>query len=390
MWEPDGAIAPGEGGYAQRQDRLGLRGDDASITVLQTFARGETAVDPNTALEKAIDDWIGGRSLERVTLMVHGFAFDPSRQIGGASDDPYELVYAVPDANPSAVTHNWRLSWLPIVGETDNQGVDSGRNAAIAFAWVSEGSFSQYANAGWNNPYLYAAFDLAPLAAKALAAVIAALKRRGQKFDILAHSLGTRATSQAIGMLRPNWEKGWLRRAVLVGGAEYCVDANANLLGLDFDVFSLGNTDDSVLTWLAHSFSHPVRQYGSDADRVIGCDGVKRDANWLDIQVNRQDVRQWISARYGATVTGDANPADETYHSNVTMNHWVYYMDPGNRQFIATLLGNGIASLADFTQNGFPAGIDVGFYGNFNPDIPPTPTTMKDRIALWSGGTPNI
>lgn len=389
-WEPDLATAnPGAAAYKSALDALRIRG---MAGALQRFPRPRGFVAPEPALTRALRDWAGGPGGAPVTLMVHGFDFDPRARNAASDpgDDPYRSVFAPPStANPA------RLSWLPIAGVCDDDGAP-GTGAAIAFAWLSKGNLVQWAGAGWNNMYLFPAFDLAPLAAQALAAVIAALQEIGRPFSILAHSLGTRVVSQAIGYLRASarpWTEGGLRRIVLLDGAEYVVDANRTLLGdgLDFDVVNLVNRQDRVLGWLAGAGSHPVRWNGSDASRVIGYAGLRKSARWLDVQFDRSDVQEWIATHLGIHMTGTAPDSDNVFHPLATWNHWIGYMDGvgsadgGNRAVLRWLLG-AHRPLDWFDQSGFPvlAGgrlVDVPYYGRFNPDIPPTPMTVAERQA---------
>lgn len=386
IWQPSVVMAPGDAAFARQIDKLMLR-TDFGDQVVASIPRDGSAPDL-TQLDAALQNWIekGPRKtpLDHALLLVHGYQFDPA----SAQSDPFGIVYGVP-GNPPDPAHGRpdpHMSWLPIVGECDDAGTDSEQNAVIGFGWLSEETrFGDYIKLGWNNPYLYAAFDLAPLAAQALAIVIECLQKREQKFRILAHSLGTRATSQAIGLLRANWTAGWLDRIVLMGGAEYTVDANQNLLGLaGLVTLNVANRNDQVLNHLGYEFSAPVRPVNTPQNRLIGNGGIKPGlSDWLDIQIDRQDAVAWLS-HHGYGVVSEAGPGDSDIHPLAGFNHWVYYMDDGNRPFIRFLLTNPDVSPQWFRDRSFPEGIDSPRYGDFDPTVPPTPTTLDARTALFN------
>jgi len=394
LWEPRfDTLDPGSDQYRQTRDPL-LVGS----TQVQAIPRARAYCPPSPALVEAVRSWVLAQGKRHITVMVHGFDYDPGDK-NSPDSDPFSLIYGVPWRNGL----NPRLTWLPIVSEYDDDGNHLDSGTAIAFAWLSKATIGQFAGAGWNNPYLFSAFDLAPLAAQALAALIAAMMQAGPaSFSILAHSLGTRAVSLAIGYLRagaPSLFPGNLHRLVLLDGAEYIVDANQNLIGgnLGFDVFNIVNTQDRVLTFAAHAGSHPVRQHGSDAGRVIGCEGVMETPDWLDIQVDRSDVRGWFLARQGVEINAIAPDSDAAIHSLASWNHWICYMDGvgaptgGNREMIRQLLDPARTSVSAFRAANFPVlpgghYVDKFYYGRFDPAIPPTPMTLAARVALIYDG----
>ncbi len=385
IWTPSAAIAPGNPGFDETEDLLSVVTAQGPQVVAR-IRRDGSPVDL-TALSQAVGGWIDGgprtAPIDYVSLLVHGFQFDPSA--GSPKDDPFNLVYGIP-GNPASETRpDPRLSWLPIVGEVDEAGTDAGRNAAIAFAWVSQERHSfEFAKVGWNNPYLYAAFDLAPLAARALAFVIQVLQARGQRTRILAHSLGTRATCQAIGALPSGMALDCLERVVLLGGAEYTVDANRNIVSRGLPaVFNVANRRDAVLTYLAHQFSAPVRMVGTNSNRVIGAGGLKPALpGWLDLQLDRPDAVAWLGA-HGFSVRSEALSGDGAIHTAAGLNHWVYYMAEGNRRLVRFLLSDPDASVSWFRQHGFPEGVVSSTYGVFDPTVPETPGSYAERMALY-------
>ena len=59
----------------------------------------------------------------------------------------------------------------------------------------------------------------------------------------------------------------------------------------------------------------------------------------------------------------------------------------GNRALVTALLQDPTKTIAALTQAGFPRGINVGHYGQFDPDIPPTPMTAAGRPGTGGTGT---
>ena len=380
-WIPTAAGAPDSTDFQTAADYL--RSAKNSPDSLQTFpktvpfATGQTAA----ALAGYIDDWVAQKT--RVVVMVHGYDYDPTGNVGSSGDDPFYLVYGIPGAQygDPPVTVDPHNSWLPLVGEIKLDGT-TGDDLAIAFAWVSEDHFAQYADACWSNAYQYAALDQAPLAAKALATVLAYLCSKKVPVDVFAHSLGTRLASQAIGLLEPGKDDAFIRRVILLGGAEYCVDANVNMFGRSFEVFNIASREDKVLTLGAEQMCHPVRANGSDAARVIGREGLIGNYRWLDIQLDRESSVSWLAGKGYRVSAFNENDI----HPGAWLNHWAYYMNDGNRAFLGDLLNKPEMSISWFIQGGFLNGVDVPYYGHFNPQVPPTPRTAEERDALRDSG----
>ena len=163
IYDPVDAGAPSQYGNAIDVFR------DENRNTLQNFPKAQPGYAPaEPALAAAIDTWLAerGNRPDPVVVMVHGYLYDPSKNNGVSPDSPFQLVYGYP--SPTLDAH---LSWLPIVGECDQNGRNRAENA-VAFAYRSEADIGPTSSAGWNNLYQYAVFDLAPLAARALASVL--------------------------------------------------------------------------------------------------------------------------------------------------------------------------------------------------------------------------
>lgn len=165
---------------------------DENRNTLQNFPKAQAGYTPaEPALAAAIDTWLAerGNRPDPVVVMVHGYLYDPSKNNGVSPDSPFQLTYGYPSTTLDA-----HLTWLPIVGECDQNGQNRAENA-VAFAYRSEADIGPTTNAGWNNLYQYAVFDLAPQAARALASVLVYLGSKPITLRVLAHTASARARS---------------------------------------------------------------------------------------------------------------------------------------------------------------------------------------------------
>ncbi len=356
----------------------------ADGTTLQTYPKtqaGFTA--PAAPLAAAIDAWLtkrGPRS-EPVVVMVHGYQFDPSKGIDALPDSPFGTIYGLPPAV------NACLSWLPLVGECDATGGSLAENA-VGFCYKSDSGSGEFTRAGWDNSYQYAVFDQAPLASRALASILAQLGTRAITLRVLAHSLGTRTFSQAIGLLRGQWPAN-LDRAVLLDGAEFSVDAAANFAGCSFDVINIANRTDQVLLAGGQKACHPMRQNNSLPARNIGFDGLGTIDRWLDLQLDNPALVTWFAENHAPTDTSykvDAH-ALETSHPFAQFDHWCCYTNEGNRSLVRDLLFSDAMTVGQMKARGVPAGVASVGYGQFDSVKPPaTPGSLAERRRALSSG----
>ena len=358
-----------------------LAADSFGGVALQTLQRGEAAVQPvSVALAARLDAWLGQRSKTApVTIVAHGFLYDPKPSAAGdGTDDPFNVIYAIPGEGRPA-----QLSLMPLVGECDELG-GALQDVAIAFAWMSTGTLSDHARAHWDSSYKLACLDLAPLAARALALVVAHLAHRRVPVRVLAHSLGTRLFSQAIGLLKAAGVATSIERAVLLEGAEFCVDAAANFSGCTFDVISVASRTDKVLHWGGTQACHPVRENGSAAACVIGYDGLGGNTRWVDLQFDAPGLVQWF--RSGAAPNGHVYRVDavaeDDIHPDAGMGHWACYTNTTNRLLVRDLVLDPKLGVGGLVAVHVPQGVDSTMWGHFNGcAVPPTPTTVSGRQA---------
>ena len=316
---PQQAGAPAD--YGETRDTLFLE-QDGSATELQTF-RKKNLVDrppadaPDPRLLTALSDFVKKRGADTrpVVLMVHGYSFNPR----DAQESPLASVYGFPHAVPPGPDH--RMSWMPLVGECDEAGGNLAENA-IGFSYNSMGgSLTDYGQACWSNSYQYALFDLSPLAARALASLITALSAHpAQRFRIFAHSLGTRTTSPAVGLLGGKLPAN-LDRILLLNGAEFSVDAARNFATCTSQVINILNTKDAVLDLGGEGAGAPIRPNESKEACVIGRDGLGGNTNWIDLQLDNPAICDRLAAMAGGACAISPDPTN-TVHPQSSMRHW--------------------------------------------------------------------
>ena len=377
-YRPTAAGAPSE--YGAATDYL----QAANAAPLQDFPKAQPGfMPPSDRLVEAIGNWLPTRArpADPLVVMVHGYLYDPAKTGVAGGDSPFATVYGLP---PAA---NSQLSWLPLVGECDADGANPTENA-IAFAYTSESPAGEFARAGWDNEYQYAVFDQSPLAARALASILAALGARHDiTVRILAHSLGTRTTSQAIGLLRARMPAN-LDRVVLLDGAEFCVDAAANFAGCSFDVINIVNGTDLVLRLGAEKMCHPVRPNGAAEACVIGYDGLGGNARWIDLRLDNPELVTWCAAARapdGVPYALQAMALDGDPHPLAGLDHWSCYTNPGNRPFVRDLLFSDVMTVAQLRAHGASDGSGQPMYGQFAgraiPLVPPSRVARQRLIA---------
>lgn len=367
VWKVTHAGAPDSDDYAAASDDLCLREGDTDQT-LQSFAKARSdwpGVDARVL--HAVESWLSTRTSEdRVVVLVHGYDFDPGENEKATfDDDPYDGVY-------NATPENELTSWIPIVGAEN----------AVCFAWNSLPSWGDAGRACWTNPYEYAVQDVAVHAARALAAIIAAFQQKGVSVDLFAHSLGTRTSCKALAWLRDQaGVSGAVRRAILLGGAEYSIDAFADTRGAGVDVYNFAIRRDPVLKWGGSQLGGKQRPPNSIRSRVLGRDGVKRLPYWIDFQLdhsdpdNAEEFRRWFDNLGGYKLSGEV--------SDLGGLHWAYYLHRDNRALFRDILANDALTIEWMRRQAAPDGIDRFRYEGLSGTPPKTPMTCSGRHRLY-------
>ncbi|MDR3538381.1 MAG: alpha/beta hydrolase [Acetobacteraceae bacterium] len=374
-WLAAYAGAPKDDGYAAAIDRLVA----IDRTGLQDFVRGAPPLaPPNVALQQAVDGWLGGRGLRRVVVMVHGFQFDVSAlnaedaSATTPADDPFNRVYAAPGHELAPVRPE---SWLPIAGETDEAGTLLS-DCTIGFGWDSDYSFIGE-SAGLENGFQYALLDVAPLAARALATLIATLQNKGLAVEVIAHSMGTRTACQALRLLADGGLTHLVSQILLIEGSEFSVDAYDAATRLpNTQFYNVGNQHD---TWppLGAKEAHPFRFNGTLAAQVVGYQGIAPLANVADIQIDRRDLRDWAATQGYALQAGPV-----TVNGVTRAEHWAAYIHADNRRFLRDMLVRPDRSVAWLRDTRAPLGFTYAGYGLLaGVAIPPMPQSREERLA---------
>ena len=366
VWRATHAGAPDSAGFAIAQDHLFLRPDTGTDSKLQSFAKAKNDwQDVDGTLDHAVETWLTGRTLQgRVVVLVHGYCFDPGdHEKATFDDDPYDGVYKNAD-EPT--------SWIPIVGA----------NNAVCFAWNSMPSFGDSGRACWPNPYEYAVQEVSVLAARALAAIVSVFQRKGVKVDLFAHSLGTRVSCKALAWLRDKAQiTEAVRRVILLGGAEYSIDALSDTRGVKTEIYNFAIRRDGVLKWGGSELGGKQRVPNSVASRVIGRDGVKCLPNWIDFQLdhsdpdNAEDFRRWFDNLGGYKLSGATAPEGGL--------HWAYYLHKDNRTLYRDILENDQLSIEWMRGQAAPDGVDRFRYRELGGSPPKTPATCRGRHRLY-------
>lgn len=391
IFEARHAGAPDSDDFRNTADVLRWRDHPDQLTIPKTQS-GIPQV--STALAAPFDEWVARRGTGRCVVMVHGYDFDPMADFPGSQETPYNRVYGPPmvGGQPN------KESWWPIVGESATNDI------AVGFAWTSEAEPGPAVRAGWSMNYQYAAGDLVRDGSAALAGVLLALADRGLVIDIVAHSLGTRCTTQAllkIGRAHPN-RRDIVRRVIFICGSEYVSDVR-DLVGerirynhdtrrtwrermTTASFYNFGNRNDLVLSVGAMNAFHPLRYSGTNLTWVAGMQGYSdQNPHWIDFQLNRPNGlapwQQWF-ATYDQ---GDVPIGN----SDQRWNHWSAYRHDVNKRVYNRILEdpNDVWSIDKLRAAGAPEGYTFGNYGDGVDTTPPLPQTYDERRDMFAPQT---
>lgn len=315
-----------------------------------------------------------GREVERaaadlpadqpVVVMVHGFLFDPKTAVSDNpkdTDNPHGRVYHFTVKDERHEQRHHTASWPVGLGFEEQDAGESG--LAVAFGWQSQPGFATSLIEHFENFYARA-YDNAGQSAWVLINLIHALAELmpGRRIDIFCHSLGSRVVLRALALAakRPEDDEAEedddsklldpavandiiarIGRIVILGGAEYVVEAQlmrqrVDRLGLDDppQVYNVVSRENDVLDKLAENFG--PRTFGNS--QVIGHNGLdieldddKRGVDhWIDLQIDRRALQDWMEDRHEITVSGD--------RPGTMWDHWYYYTHRGNMALYTNIL----------------------------------------------------
>ena len=295
-----------------------------------------------------------------VTVMVHGFLFDPRQAVTpdpADSDNPHGRLFHFMNGNEEIEHKAHTTSWPNWLGfQEEDEGKDG---MAIAFGWHSQPGLA--ASLLENHDNFYArAYDYAGRSAWVLVNVLQGLHDMlaGHKIDIVCHSLGSRVVVRALAMAakRNLALVDSIDRVIFLGAAEYVVEAQlmhsrlqqmTGIAGLP-SFFNIVSREDAVLDRLGEKFG--PRTFGNS--QVIGHNGLDVEtpgAHWIDLQIDSGKLQGWMSER-GLHISGD-RPGN-------VWDHWYYYTFHGNMAFYSKLLRDrGNWSIEKMRKSGAPDGV---------------------------------
>lgn len=191
----------------------------------------------------------------RITIMVHGYRFDPSRP----ERSPHRDILS---DDPARATGRG-LSWPRHLGVGE-------AGLGIAFGWRASGS-------------LWRAWAEAARAGVALARLLDRLHAGGRQADIVAHSLGARVALAALARAR----EGSVGRVILIAPAEFR-DAAARALatpaGSAAEIVSVTSRENRLFDALVEWLLAPHRPGARTAGRGL----VATPQNWTDLRIGER------------------------------------------------------------------------------------------------------
>lgn len=249
----------------------------------------------------------------RALVMVHGLDFDPRLPAGHASN-PLSGIFAERGGEGR------RRSWIEAAQVPADRPVVQFLWCSNALDWDRRHAILDDLRERRETPY-EAAFRRARLAAEPLAEVLEAVARAGDgRADLMAHSLGTVAALAAGGR--------HVGRALLMHGvAGRAAAADWLAEGVEGGAVNLLSGRDAtvrVLAGLAH------RLMGVET-ALIGAQGGPEDPRWIDLALDRPEVRAWAEG-FGWRLHGGRGEDPDA--------HWAAFARAGNLPLLARLVGD--------------------------------------------------
>ncbi|MBM3644297.1 MAG: hypothetical protein FJX02_08150 [Alphaproteobacteria bacterium] len=369
----DGSWAPDAYDASARAGRLGrFEREDGAGSLVDADARSTS-----------IDRWLTGNAdrydqlgeEQPVAVMVHGFLFDPEKAPNkdpAKSDNPHSRVFHFKDTGESTEIREHTTGWPRQLGFKED---DRGRSGlAVAFGWMSQPGFASSLLQGGKNFYARA-YENGREAAWPLVCMLDSLRRKikDRQIDLFCHSLGSVVVVRALAIAAKH-DLALVKRigrVVILGGSEYSGEAQlmygrvakacADLS--DFDgpqVFNIVSRENAVLDLLAENFG--PKSFFSNT-QVIGHNGLqsaKGAPRWIDIQIDKGDVRDWGGRQETPYDLSGDQPGN-------VWDHWYYYTHRGNMAFYRDILRTRAATSLHALRNNHPSlpeGVDTSFFGN--------------------------
>ena len=304
-----------------------------------------------------------------VTVMVHGFLYDPKDAVTGdpkETDNPHGRNFHFKPGDELEEIRHHTTSWPRQLGF---RRTDKGKNGvAIAFGWYSQPGFASSLLSHHQN-YYARAYDLGRQASWSLLRTLRALsqlkKLENQPIDIFCHSLGSVVVIGALSIAAENKLPLLKRigRVILLGGSEYTDDARKMYTSLMREAkrakwgpdegpqfYNIVSRENAVLDVFAENFG--ARGLFSSNSQVIGHNGLearKLTERWIDLLIDGDALMMWL-AEHDLHISGD-NPEE-------WWDHWYYYTHRGNMKFYRYVLRDRPTwAIAECRQRGCPEGV---------------------------------
>ena len=241
-----------------------------------------------------------------VVVLIHGYKFRPGRG-GRPGEDPHRSLYAfAPDA-PC-----WKVrSWPQGLGFDPE---DPATGLCVGFGWPAAEAHLPALIAEGRTGFARV-YDRAAAIGATLAALIARLQAAlpGREIDVLAHSLGARVALAAL----PHLEAA-PGRMLLLGAAEFDARAREALDACRAPrppaIYNVTARANDIYDAAFETFA-PRRSW---QERAVGLGLGDPPPCWLDLQIDRAEVTDWIVAQ-GVPLT----PARARFC------HWSFYIRDG-------------------------------------------------------------
>lgn len=283
-----------------------------------------------------------------VTVMVHGFLFDPRDTVSDEpkeTDNPHGRLYHFQERAKAEEVRHHTSGW-PVrlgYGANDKTGRDG---LVLAYGWHSRPGFAESLIKGGQNFYSRAYSNAGPAAWNLLTAlhVLDHKLAAGKKITLFCHSLGSRVVIRLLAIAAKHNRLDLLDRidkVIVLGGAEYVVEARLMLRRLSevgqldrISFYNVVSRENDVLDKLGENFG--PRTFGNT--NVVGHNGLDVEDSrslgpfWVDMQIDSAEFSRWMSANKGFHVTGD-NP-------EAVWDHWYYFTDPGNMEVYRDIVRN--------------------------------------------------
>ncbi len=239
-----------------------------------------------------------------VVVLVHGYKFDPSAE---TSDNPHRSLYSFA-ADPMGLKVR---SWPAGLGFDPE---DPASGLCLGYGWPAAARHVPSLLASGRTGFAQV-YHRAALYGRRLAELIARVQALapGRAVDVLAHSLGARVALEALPHLEVAPE-----RMVLLGAAEFDARAREALAAAPSrrlpQIYNVTARSNDFYDAMFETFA-PRRSW---AERAVGLGLRDPLPCWLDLQLDRDDLTDWVNAR-----------GIDLIPSRARLCHWSFYTRGG-------------------------------------------------------------